>query len=520
MSNFDFIVVGAGTAGLPCAIFGARAGARVLLVEKQAAIGGTLPVSSGHLAAAGTRRQRSRGIADSTEAHFRDIQRLSHRTAREDLVRLFLQQSAWLVDWLEDEGFVFAPDGSGLAGEHDPYATPRLYRGADGGRSLLEVLSRLLQPLVDSGAVTLTLEAKVKALLTDQGRVVGVQYLQGGGLHSALAARGVVLATGGFAASPGEFEEIERFPLVSGAPAHATGDGLRMALGQGARLAGRGMFLPRFGGLPEPGDPRRCALKDSPLLSASERPPFEIYVDRFGKRFVAEDEPSIDVKQRALLKADGLTFFAVFDEAALEASEPMIAGWSKDEVRTRAGGREGVHKAGTAEELAHVAGIDGFGLATTIARYNGYVRDGHDPDFGRAFLPAPLEKAPFYAVRNHGVSCLTFAGVDVDAYLRVRREDTSIVEGLYAAGEVLGAGATSGNAFCAGMVTGPAIVFGKVIGERLALQDDRTTSTTAEVPRPGDDPRDTDEVPSPTDEVERPQVDPSLPTAEIPRPKF
>ena len=58
MSNFDFIVVGAGAAGLPCAIFGARAGARVLLVEKQSGIGGTLHVSSGHLAAGGTKRQK------------------------------------------------------------------------------------------------------------------------------------------------------------------------------------------------------------------------------------------------------------------------------------------------------------------------------------------------------------------------------------------------------------------------------------------------------------------------------
>ena len=38
MDSYDFIVVGAGTAGLPCAIFGARAGARVLVVEKEARI--------------------------------------------------------------------------------------------------------------------------------------------------------------------------------------------------------------------------------------------------------------------------------------------------------------------------------------------------------------------------------------------------------------------------------------------------------------------------------------------------
>lgn len=37
----DLIVVGAGTAGLPCAIEAASRGARVLLLEKAAEIGGT-----------------------------------------------------------------------------------------------------------------------------------------------------------------------------------------------------------------------------------------------------------------------------------------------------------------------------------------------------------------------------------------------------------------------------------------------------------------------------------------------
>ena len=82
MEIYDFIVVGAGTAGLPCAIFGAKAGARVLVVEKESQIGGTLHVSGGHMSAAGTKRQKERGIQDSTEAHFKDIQRISNHTVR------------------------------------------------------------------------------------------------------------------------------------------------------------------------------------------------------------------------------------------------------------------------------------------------------------------------------------------------------------------------------------------------------------------------------------------------------
>ncbi|MBX7185845.1 MAG: FAD-dependent oxidoreductase [Vicinamibacteria bacterium] len=513
MESYDFIVVGAGTAGLPCAIFGARAGARVLVVEKESVIGGTLHVSGGHMSAAGTRRQQERGIQDSTEAHFKDIQRISKNTAREDLVHLALAHAAGFVDWLQSEGFEFAPDSPRFVYGHEPYSVPRTHYGIDEARSVLKVLSRVAQPLIDSGAITLVLKAKVKALLTDHGRVVGVQFARDGQIRTARAQRGVVLATGGFASAPELFKEIEGFPLVSAAREHSTGDGLVLARGLGAHIAGRGAYLPTFGGLPHPTDPHRTIWTDRPLLIAKERPPYEIYVDRFGKRWIAEDDESIDRKERALLKTDGLTFFTVFDDHAVEMSPNIVIGWSKSDLRERAGRRAGVHAAPTLAELARAAGIDEEGLQVSVARYNGFVRDRVDADFGRTFLPAPIEKPPFYAMRNHGISLITFAGVDVDGSLRVRREDGSTIEGLYAAGEILGAGATCGNSFCGGMVMGPAMIFGKLIGERLAIPDDVVNGPTAEVLRPeGDVTR--------TAETERPQDLGEIPTGEIPRPKF
>src|SRR4051794_40766172 len=84
----NLVVVGAGAAGLACALHACRAGARVLLVEKDSRIGGTLHLSGGHLAAGGTARQAERGIEDSPAAHRQDVQRISRGTAREDLVDL------------------------------------------------------------------------------------------------------------------------------------------------------------------------------------------------------------------------------------------------------------------------------------------------------------------------------------------------------------------------------------------------------------------------------------------------
>ena len=81
MDGHDLLVVGAGTAGLPAAIFAARRGMRVLLVEKLDRVGGTLHVAQGQLAAAGTSLQRERGIEDSPDLHFADVMRISRGTA-------------------------------------------------------------------------------------------------------------------------------------------------------------------------------------------------------------------------------------------------------------------------------------------------------------------------------------------------------------------------------------------------------------------------------------------------------
>jgi fumarate reductase flavoprotein subunit len=60
-------------------------------------------------------------------------------------------------------------------------------------------------------------------------------------------------------------------------------------------------------------------------------------------------------------------------------------------------------------------------------------------------------------------------GVTVDAQLRVTRQDGSPIANLYAAGEVLGSGATLGNAFVPGMMLTPALALGRWLGLTLPL---------------------------------------------------
>ena len=472
--EYDILVIGAGTAGLPCAIAAAEAGARVLLVDKADRIGGTLQLSGGHMSAAGARRQLESGIeGDTPAAHAADIDRISeHSVERHDLVTMAVENAASTVDWLDDHGFAFHPSTPRIVYGHEPYSVARTYYGVDEARTTLQTLVRIIEPYLQSGAIELRLGTAVTKLLSEDGVVVGV-VLDVGHDDVPVRARATVLATGGFGSNPELFAELDGrgAPLVSAAMPTSTGDGLVMARQLGGAVAGVGTYLPTFGGMPHPDDPERVQWVDRPLLVATERVPWEVYVDRKGRRFVAEDDESIDRKERALTKIDGLTFWQILDDRAVSESRNIIVGWSADDLRTRANTRPGVREADTVGDLAELAGIDAAGLVATIEAYNAAVATGIDPNgLGRRIYPSRIDTPPYYAIQNHGITLITFAGLDVDASLAVRRTDGSTIAGLYAIGELLGSAATMGNSFCSGMLVGPCLTFGRLLGARLAKE--------------------------------------------------
>jgi hypothetical protein len=471
-SAFDVVIVGAGNAGLPCAIEAGSLGLRTLLIEKDVRIGGCLHTTGGHICAAGTRRQRERGIEDHVEWHLADIQAITRGTHRADIVEVAVQGAADTVDWLDDNGFRFAPETPRIVYGHPPYGVARTYYGPDGGLSLLEIFRALLDEQVRAGTVEVWTDAPMIGLIAGSSPNIasGVHVLHRG-VDVEVRADAVVLASGGFAANAELFEAIERVPLVSAAHPTDTGDGLVLARELGAALQGTGRFLPTFGGLPHPTTPGRVQWEDRPVLTTPERPPWEIYVDRSGQRWIAEDAESIDTKERALIaNVPDLTFWTVFDDRARRESVPMVVNWTPHDIAAKANVRAGVFRADAIAELAKLAGIDAHGLATTIERYNAFVDQHHDDDFGRTFLPARIEQPPFFAMENHGIALLSYAGIDVDVDAHVRREDGTTFSNFYSIGEAMGGAATHGHAILSGMTCTPAIVYGRHIARLLAAQ--------------------------------------------------
>jgi fumarate reductase flavoprotein subunit len=469
--SWDLIVVGAGNAGMPCAIAAAEAGARVLVLEKANEVGGTLHLTGGQMSAAGTRRQQRHGIDDSPDRHFDDVMRISHGRADPALVRLAVDLAASTVDWLEELGFPFVEKTPVIAWEHEPYSVPRTVWGEKFGVSILEALSAPWSRGVETGQIDLRLEHPMTSLLCQDGRVTGVRAGTAKGEETDYRGPSVVLTSGGYASNRELFAEVTpgNPPLVTAASPHSTGDGLQAARRLGARFRNTDLYLPSLGGLePEPGSGVASDWKQlwANIVSPIRRAPREIYVNVRGERFIAEDEVSNDKRERAVRDQPQQKFWAIFDEAAL-TGEPLIMQWDEQETRRQAKNGKFVWTAETLEELGRKAGIDETGLLASARAYNEAVRQGDDP-LGRRKLDFPLEQPPFYAILTHGCSFITFPGLAVDGELRVLDESGEPIPGLYAAGEILGNAALGGDAFCGGMAVTPALSFGRLLGRRLA----------------------------------------------------
>ncbi len=465
MKNWDVIVIGAGSAGLPLAIKAAERGAKVLQLEADYRIGGTLYWSSGQISAAGTRLQRSLGIDDSPTEHFRDAQRIAKDSIAPVVLRTFVDHAAGLIDWLMDIGFQPAP-GTPVAGEaHEAYATRRYLWGTRQAISILEVLRPVHERWVKSGGIELRLQHRMTELLTDErGAVIGVTASTPNG-EVQFRGKNVVLASGGYAANPQLWaKQTPKAPLCSYTNPYSRGDGLEAAAILDARVDRGDYFLNTFAGyLNDAADPTSGRFL---LLSPGARKVWEIFVDRRGRRFMQEDHPSIDYRERALFSQPGTAMHIVLDEGILQNAAPLTPE-DAAAYRARFGRHPAFIKARTVDALARKLDVPVSNLRKTIAQYNRAVDAELDREQGKQFLIRRIEKAPFYAIKAQGITVVSPAGLAVDQHLRVLNRAGKPIKNLYAAGEVLGFGRTSGNAYVGGLSLTPALTFGKLLGEKL-----------------------------------------------------
>lgn len=237
--HVDVIVVGGGGAGLAAAIEARERGARVVLLEKNAQLGGSTAWSIGSVTSTGTPHQKKRGIVDSSHDHWADMPGFAGDLDARDnpqLRRILCDNMPDTFQWLLDSGVRFM----GPMPE-PPHRQPRMHNVLPNSRSFIYHLSRRAR----RAGVDIRTQMRVTSLLQRDGRVVGVQADDGQQQWDIFGQGGVVLAAGDFTNDPtlkARFMGPQE-AKVEAVNLSATGDGQRMAEALGARIVNGDLAL-------------------------------------------------------------------------------------------------------------------------------------------------------------------------------------------------------------------------------------------------------------------------------------
>lgn len=464
---FDLVIMGAGTAGIPAAIFAADRGARVAVIEKSNNIGGTLYVSGGMMAGAGTVFQQRKGIKDSPDIHYEDIMRISARTAVPEMARLWADNGGETINWLAANGFTIADDQPVTGTLYDHYSVPRYHWGAQNGRSILAVIRPLFEQRVQQGKVTLITEASVVDVIKDaRGAVLGFVVEDTNGKRSDIRGRYSLIASGGCASNPVMFQDLHGVPLYRRAAwPQSQGMGLRLGEAAGGYLRCADNYVGYYGSIAM-NDQIPSPPAANMTLDPKIRPIWEIFVNANGERFVQEDHPSMSARDRAMDQQPGHRFWAIFDQKILDEAPPLIGDWSREQLLSSFNKHPMFARGATLSELGVVAGINPAQLQKTVAAYNKAIEKNSKDAFNRTHRPLPIAQGPFYAIRSQTWTLKSYAGIAVNKNLQLITKEGKPIPNVYAAGEVLGA-STGGRAHTSGASVTPALTFGRLLGQKI-----------------------------------------------------
>ncbi len=223
-------------------------------------------------------------------------------------------------------------------------------------------------------------------------------------------------------------------------PVSSTGDGHKMAQKAGADMQLMPYAKIYYNGLEvAPGKAKSTLTGNANVLSLGA-----IMVDKNGKRVVNEKGTgrSIVTAQSA---APGGELFLVMDEPSFKVFRDGIKnnGVSPEEVdkwlSENGKGTPLFAHGKTLDEAAKAAGINAAELKKTVERFNGFVAQGKDDDFGRtsANLKAAISaEGPYYIVEQKPRFATTMGSPKLSKTLQVLNAQGKPIDGLYAAGEV------------------------------------------------------------------------------------
>lgn len=438
----DVVVVGSGGSGLAAAIEAYDKGASVVIIEKMPIAGGNTNKASAGMNAAETLFQQQAGITDHKEWFYNETLKGGKNKNNPELLHYFVEHAPAAINWLDAKGIRL--NNLTTTGGMSVDRTHRPNNGAAVGGFLI---SGLLKNINERG-IELMLDTSVTDIELKDGRINAVIVNDEDGNEQRISTKAIIVATGGFGANAQMVThyrpDLANFVTTNHKGATGSGIALLQKIGAGTVDMNEIQIHPTV------------EQKTAYLISESIRGGGAILVSRHGKRFVNELDTRDKVSNSIIALTDHYAYI-LFDEQIRQenkAADTYI-------------GKGLAVQADSLVGLAEKLDINPETLSNTVERYNRFVEQQHDEDFGRTTgMRHPLNQPSFYAIPIAPGIHHTMGGVTINTNTEVLDTNAQVIKGAYAAGEVAG-GVHGGNRI-GGNAIADIIIFGIQAGDQAA----------------------------------------------------
>jgi succinate dehydrogenase/fumarate reductase flavoprotein subunit/uncharacterized protein with FMN-binding domain len=500
----EVLVVGCGSGGWITAMTAAEEGAEVLVVEKNESPTGIRE----DIGAINSKLQQETEKTfpefkiDKTEA-LQEIVRYASGYVDSDLVKVWINESGEMVDWLTDlmtstGNWIMSHEG-GIGNQNDPgrdkaYATGHSPHKTDNAGDDVTTNSTFQAHCDELGVKWKLSTALVKLVQDDTGKVTGIIAQDQNDNHYVKinASKGVIMCTGGYATNTDMMLALQPMTMEMkvNVPIGSTcdGSGIKAMLWAGGQMdpCHASMMFNRASCLPT----ETAGYKTNGKWFWFGEQPF-LKVNLNGKRFCNESGP-YEFMLHSMYMQPNHTYCDIFDANAKQYAEQFDevgccrlfpfdngAEMNRDFDSTWAGMMEGetshlemgyLQKADTLEELAEKLNIPADNFVASVERYNELCEKGVDEDYGKEqHRMTPVNQAPYYGIRTCAWHLTTLDGCRINTDMQVIREDGSVIEGLYATGDCSG-GVFANNYpnLFTGLACGRTMTFGRHAAKLVA----------------------------------------------------
>lgn len=435
----DVVVVAGGPSGLAAAVQAAESGARAIVCEKTAAVGGAANMGMGPLGI-GTKYQRQQMNDITVEKAFNMFMEYTHYNVDARLIKRYFAQSGETIEWLEEKGVEF--EG---AFRYFPRSEPtwHIVKTDQGiGPRAASFMNKALYARALELGVQFFLETPGKKIIKKDGKVCGVLAVDKDGEEVQIDCKAVILATGGAGANKKLIKEETGFnhgeDLFSFAIPGLMGDGMHMAWEAGADKTPVRVEL-------------IAEVENGGAITGSVANVFtqpNLLVNLNGKRVMNEEHmQNTTFLGNVVTHQKHKTCFSIVDSTivhgyirngvdvtSLVRTNPDVSDFYDGLAQAKEQGFDTFFAAQTLEELAEQAGMNAENLKKTIEQYNAYC-DSCDEEFfkDRRYL-RPLIKAPYYAATLRPSGYGTVGGIRINENCECCDKEFEPVPGLYAVG--------------------------------------------------------------------------------------